>query len=330
MQMVDPLGDFGTGLFPVISGDARRDKMRLFEERTADRSAASGGPVEGLVLGSSRSFKIDPSELQRQTGLRFFNFAVEVARAEDDLAIYRWVRSHGVLPKILIVGLDVEGLHDDDQIQDRLRRNWALRQQIPEISPPPATPLAKLAESAALRKSLFTIGYAKEMLLSVRLALVPTPRAVSFEADGTSKTATVDAQIQAGTYPLADQLRTCLPTYLGIYRSMHGLSAQREATLRELVREATGDGVDVRVWITGVHPDAIPYFSQRSEYPAFVDATWAYLGQLRSEYGIHAYNFSDPAAYGAIRDGFHDCAHVDSRNGALIARTIAQDIGRGR
>src|ERR1035438_3833214 len=81
--LIDPRRDFGTGIFPVISLDSRRDKMKRFEEYNRRKA------VDGIVLGSSRSMKLACGELDAKTGLRWFNFSVDSARAEDYLAIYR-------------------------------------------------------------------------------------------------------------------------------------------------------------------------------------------------------------------------------------------------
>src|SRR5438128_1064149 len=95
VRVVDPRGEFRTGLFPRVTADARRDKMELFL-RLQHRM-----PIEGLVLGSSRSMKLRPSTLKKETGLSFFNYSVEGAKAEDYLAIFRWAVSTGATFKWL-------------------------------------------------------------------------------------------------------------------------------------------------------------------------------------------------------------------------------------
>ena len=57
--------------------------------------------------------------MQAATGFRAFDFAVEGARAEDYLVLYRWVRARGIRPRVVVIGLDVEALHDDDRPEPR-------------------------------------------------------------------------------------------------------------------------------------------------------------------------------------------------------------------
>src|SRR5687768_13190122 len=92
---VDPRADFATGLVPPAILDSRAVKQRLFLDY------ARSVPVEGLVLGSSRAMKLRPDELGGLLGARFFNFSVDSARAEDYLAVYRWVRGTGASLRFL-------------------------------------------------------------------------------------------------------------------------------------------------------------------------------------------------------------------------------------
>ena len=119
-RIVDPRDDFGTGWFPVIIRDSRIEKMRLFSANPESSA------IQGLVLGSSRAMKLSPAVLQAHTGLKFFNFAVDSGRAEDDLAIPRWVRQQGARPALLVIGLDLEALHNDDVSDEELLKNREL------------------------------------------------------------------------------------------------------------------------------------------------------------------------------------------------------------
>ena len=122
--VVDPRGDFGTGMFPCVALDSRRDKMRLFEDYNRR------GAVHGIVLGSSRSMLLSCSKLGANSKLRWFNFSVDSARTEDYLAIYRWVRNRDSRLGRLIIGLDVEALHDHCEMDSRLKANSGLMRSL--------------------------------------------------------------------------------------------------------------------------------------------------------------------------------------------------------
>jgi len=85
--LVDPRGIFGLGLARPVTWNTREAKVELFEKFNRER------PVEGLILGSSRTMKIAPGECEARLGKRFFNFCVARAMTEDYLSIYRWARA---------------------------------------------------------------------------------------------------------------------------------------------------------------------------------------------------------------------------------------------
>ena len=124
VRVVDARAKFGDPLkpwlFPTVVINSRTEKMRLFQ------TCRQAGEITGLVLGSSRAMKLRPADLDRDTGLRFFNFAVDSACAEDYLAIYRWAVAQGARPKLLVLGLDIEALHDNDPLDGRLEQNGPL------------------------------------------------------------------------------------------------------------------------------------------------------------------------------------------------------------
>jgi hypothetical protein len=89
ITFINPHREFYGERFPEITPNSRGRKLKLFETYNAQ------APVTGLVLGSSRTMKIDPSYLDRWTGERFFNFGVLAGGTDDDLAIYHFVKRKG-------------------------------------------------------------------------------------------------------------------------------------------------------------------------------------------------------------------------------------------
>src|SRR3989442_7710054 len=75
-RLVDPRDDFGTGVFPVVVSDARREKLEQFVTYNRER------PVEGIVLGSSRSMKLGPRSLEAGLRPRLLQPSVHSCRGE--------------------------------------------------------------------------------------------------------------------------------------------------------------------------------------------------------------------------------------------------------
>jgi hypothetical protein len=328
MRWVDPRGEFGGGRFPVVELDARAEKMRLFR---AFREATAPA---GLILGSSRSMKLRPRALAEAAGAPFFNFAVDNARAEDYLAIYRWVRQQGVAVRYLVIGLDVEALHDDDRPDPGLVRNGELVQALlrPGLPVPGASlgvTRPGLVRRLKQEKATFRIEYVEDAARALRLfwrpAERPTPL-MEFERDGYLRYRRWEVQRAAGTFRFDEDMERCLAKYLGRFDHMRRLSESRRAYLREVVEEAHGDGARVLVWITALHRQTEQYLEQRTAYAALLQDTRAYQEAIAREDGVVPYDFSRPPGEPGGGSGWYDCAHIDEAVADRVARSLGQGL----
>ena len=307
--------------------DSRRDKMRLFKNHV------SSGGVGGLILGSSRSMKLDPKQLESRLGVRFFNFSVDSARAEDLLAIYRWVRRQGVTPRYLVLGLDVEALHDDDQADHRLQDNAELLAGLRGRAGA-AGVLDRVAAVAAKYKDLFTVAYVADAARSVARCLWPSRHAgaaTEFDPDGYLRYVKLERERAAGTFDLDRQISDSLEGYVLRFRGMHDLSPRRRQDLEQLIHEAKADGVVVKVWITALHPRTALYLGERTAYAELLSRTRALLARLRDTWAIDAYDYSAPERFAGSLTAWYDGGHIDEKNAELVAAGLAapsRDAGR--
>jgi len=322
VRLVDPHGDFGTGLFPVVNLDARAEKMRLFRAYAAGPAAP-----EGLILGSSRAMKLSPVSLEAETGRRFFNFAVDMARAEDYLAIYRWVRAQGTAIRYLVIGLDVEALHSDDRPDPGLQRNDALMRALgPTDLPAPGLRRPHgFVRPIKEYKATFTSQYTGDLLRSVRFFLRPQSRPLplmEFEPDGYLRYRRWESERAAGTFRFDRDMERCLTKSLTRLDEMTGLSRRRRGYLRDLVDEARRDGVRVVLWITSLHPLTERYLEAHTSYASLLEATREYEQRLARDEGVATYDFSRPANYDGSDTGFYDCDHIDESNASRVVAAL--------
>lgn len=310
IETVDPRGDFGRRPTTGVVLDAQAEKTKSFDAFVA------GGPVEGLILGSSRSMKIDPKVLGEATGRRFFNFAIEGARAEDLLALYRWVRARGLHPRTVVIGLDVEALHNDDRSE--------MRQPLPGQAPAePDSPVKAARRWLAREKKAFGASYLGDALRAV-LFLPWTSRLpfYAFGPDGYLRYPQLEARRERGTFDLDRRVGDCLPVYLERFQGMTGLSPKRRAALEELAREARADGARVVIWLTTLHPRAVEYLERRTRYARLVEDTRAYLRSLAVEPDVRVLDLSEASRYGGTPTGWYDCGHIDEDNAARVTARL--------
>jgi hypothetical protein len=323
-MIVDPRGIFGTKRFPDLVMDARAEKMASFARYSMKHK------VDGLILGSSRSMMLSPQALSSATGCTFFNFSVDSARAEDYLAIYNWVCRAASPPRVLIIGLDVEALHNAEAYDDRLRDNVQLIQAL-EGGKKGRVPLSMRAESEWKKlKSIYSTQYIRDMVRSVRLRFEgPSYLPVSsFDEDGYLRNPLWDDQRQRGTYDFQGFVNVSKKEYEERFARMTGLSAERERALERLVAGARADGVQIEIWVTALHPEVARHLASCTSYPARLQETLGLLESLRSKYGVRIFDFSAPASFSGIASGWYDGGHIDAANADRVARLLADDIDK--
>jgi hypothetical protein len=313
-QIVDPRGEFQTGKFPQPLANARISKQSSF------RTYHSEAPVQGLILGSSRSMPLEPRVAEAVTGHRFFNFSVENAKAEDYLAIYRWVKSQGVQPKHLIIGLDVEALHSDDQLDERLTGSPELHRALLRKTGQPS-----VLESADTRLNqagtALTIQSAIAVSKGVALKVRPVRQADVVQADGHTDYPIYKEKKAEGSWDLERMIGAIIPTYVSQFKGMQGLSEERKRRLAELLAEAAQDGAAVDLWIPPLHSKTVdalkdtPYEQRKAE-------VFAYAQEIAAKYGARVYDFSRAANFGGSDTDFRDGAHMDHVNAEKVLRAI--------
>lgn len=313
--VVDPRGDFGTGQFPVITQDVRAIKMQRF---IADRQR---GNIDGLVLGSSRSMKLRPAELAAGSDLRFFNFAVDNARTEDYLAIYRWTRRQGAHPRLLIIGLDIEDLHDNNTPDRNLRWNDALNRELHHTPAPPI--LGETLARGKRVKSAFSVHYSAEIVrsLAARAHNADTTPFMDFEADGYLRYRRWEAEQSRGAFDYHAAVTGSVQEYQQRMMGMRALSSTRKDRVETLVREARADGVRVAIWLTPLHPRVRQRLSATTAYDALLADTQRWLGDLDRQ-GVMVIDCHDLSCLDKSPESWYDGAHVGEENARRLAKKL--------
>lgn len=114
---VDPTGVTGrsTKWLVAENSEVRSAKLDLYEGAIAD-----GAEPEVVLLGSSRTMKFDPADIERLTGQRAFNAAVSGGVPRDAWLFVRLMQERqGATFPHLVWGLDVDAFRDK-QLRDGL------------------------------------------------------------------------------------------------------------------------------------------------------------------------------------------------------------------
>jgi len=309
---VNPIRDFagGPASFPAVRSDYRSEKIALLDRYLKQ------GPVDGVILGSSRSMLLNGARMGTSApgagNPRFFNFGLASAKGEDFLAALRWTarRQGGHMPRYVIIGVDVESLRDAKAHGDSIHPLRHLATGDPALT----------EQFRTLVSRTVTWSYARDTLFSIYLKLVPRKPAVEFREDGTMRYAARDAARDAGTFSLEASMAGCMADCRTKIESTTQLSKAQVDYLRQTVHEARDGGAEVAIWLTGPHPRTAAHMSQGTAYAELVRQS---LDTIRGiDPKARVFDFHDPSAYGGDIAAWYDCNHFDDTHARRIEHAL--------
>jgi hypothetical protein len=301
--VIDPRQEGSLHLVPASLLDDRTPKTNLFKEFT------SNGPVEGLVLGSSRTLAISPRLLSQLTGLRYFNFAISGASISDVAKVYESVLQNGSHPKNIIVGLDINALLGRRKVEER------------QIAVAKGAVVAGVTQLLLDVRKSFSVDFAHDMILSLALAahLIKPASVNVFDAAGTS--------LPHGTgFPSEEDYRrsvsTCAATLHAQFARYDMVSELRFAELDALLGRASADGAKVDIFITPVNPAAQQQLTEGTLYEVLRKDVMLRLSRETGKVHFTIHDFADLSFLQGGAAGWADCVHVTGQNGNGIVRAM--------
>lgn len=314
LTVVNPRRYFGSiSVFPQVFTNSRRVKVETFLRFQRE------APVTGLILGSSRSMLLAPAEFDRRTGLRFYNGGVFAGTAEDFLSVYRFVRSQGQHPQVVVLGLDPAAILQGTPSEE-LAANFALAST---LDPRPRGRFAWCWHQAKLYKRMLRMQSLVEIADSIRLWRNPPEERNHFFANGQLREQTTEKAIQAGHYDFRLENDRSRQRMLESLRNSKGLSARRTQMVERLIEEAQGDRARVIIWMPPVHP------ALRQSLAALPEARTAdalardFTLNLAQRYPVQVIDLTDPDAFGGDPDRWYDAIHTSPQDADKIARQLA-------
>lgn len=294
---VNPYGQYSTDLIAPIVQDSRGEKLALFDKWN--------DPPEGLILGSSRALKFEPSYLQQKTNLKFFNFAVNHGRPEDFLAILRLYRQkfHS-LPKMIVVGVDTASLNDVVPEDARLNATPRLFEHVPDVCnwDEQLNHYFRLLSFQQLSASM------KSVAKRIRRANQKSAPEY-FEPDGLIRYAVREAEMANGTYDFEAALRYNEREFTSIFGAFSDLSDKRLAYIDEAIRLCSENDCKVFVFSTVSHPRLRSTLGAKTKFVTIENRAIGQLREISNKYNATFYDFSsvdnfrgDPAQF---VDGIH-------------------------
>jgi hypothetical protein len=297
-----------------------------------------------LVLGSSRSMKLDPEQIERVTGgATAFNGGVSGGTSQDMYLYARyadqlWGGGVGTPDEFphLVIGVvnDVLRYTGTAALDPRLRR-YLPRSERDRDPLEVAEQLLQLttveAAARATRRVVARDGFGALLdptggATEIDAALATTgrqkgnqrenltPRGMQLFDPGANYSRPLSDRVEQQMTTFVERAYDADPAYTGV--DPRGLEL-----LRQTIELANEHGDVPTLWVTPYHPDALEYlpeaYAERDR--AFRDA----IAELQADADLefHFIDFDDLDSFGGSPDDFHDGIHMSEEN---TARVIAQ------
>jgi hypothetical protein len=321
--LADPYGYAGSGLFATAILSDRPIKACL-EQRLPHAPSL-------VVLGSSRAEKVQPSYLQRRTGLSGFNAAVSSATPDDAWAFANLLhdRSSGGVQRVVWF-LDIEsmrahpidpGLLDTPALARYLTRSTAIRSRLRSV-------WSFVSWSTALDswKSIDATLFRSAQAVSSRTCTIHTNGVTEYAPDGYRRFDFHDVAVRRGM-PLARSIAISLAEYRRIYRGDTRLSVSAKHRFEQTVAAMNQWHTRPIIVLTPVHPAfarAIGPLGWTLRHRQLL----SYLRSLQPRLQFDLLDASNIRSFGGTSRAFYDGVHMKVANVQRLLDWIIKRAGR--
>lgn len=302
--LVNPFGPYASRLFEPIVLSSRQKKLDLFERL---RSAPAI-----VLLGSSRSFTMEPAYIEARASRTAFNASVQGGEARDYLAFGRYLAARRSFPELFIVGLGVEqGLFRSAPVEPRdpwgkyLGREESLGSRLVQTY-----------------KGLFTIEELRASLRVLARELWGGPPAPYYRFDPDGLTHYYGPQ-----QPLPQAVDEALA---GSWRpSVFAPETLREepvAEMQQFLELSRQRGTRVIVYLPPYQPRALDRYLKESHFGSLRAQLLGQLATWTKQYPVRFHDFTDVSGFGGNADMFYDASHPREDACRLMVDAMLADL----
>lgn len=306
--VVNPLGKYDSNKFPALVWTGRTDKATILKETDANPDV--------LVLGSSRSMKINPNFINKKTGMHAFNAGVNSAQAEDYYTMLRYsLETLKEKPKYVILGIDVEAFHNKAPIDDRLLFNRSLAKYLEKEDRISYTDRLVSLLSYEETASAFTSLY-------YAISDYPEP-STYYDADGFLHYTNKKGKITEGNYD--SKIEDYIKNYRERFTGYTHVGKKRKAYFQKFLDLAESENIEVIAFITTLHDDLIQDLQKTRNYTKIKQELTAYLNDMEQSYTHFSYeDFDQVEKYEGSLTAFYDGAHINEKNANRLTEKLLQ------
>ena len=315
--LADPYDVVGVRMIPPLVRSDRLVKTTLLAERDP--------APQILVMGSSRTLKLDPGHIQQLTGMTALNLGVGSCRAEGPLLMTTYALKIDRAPEVIILGIDLEAFHDKLPVDQRWNRVPEARGVIQELNEDRYKILFNtLAELLSYDMALDSIRSVRRH----RSANKPLQR-TTYRDDGVIEYPLWQSWRDAGTFNLDAMLNDSRREYRGRFRGYESPAPWRQGYFQQFLQLCQDNDIAVVGFITPLHPRVVADLRVQADYDRLKEELWSFLAPLQERYPFDLHDLSDVATFGGTEENFWDGAHVDEINAnRLLSYLATHSAGR--
>ncbi|MCA9713499.1 MAG: hypothetical protein KC468_02265 [Myxococcales bacterium] len=299
--VVNPTGVFPYELLRPLVNPVRARKVRILARQ-------QGVHFDNVVLGSSRTMKLEPAAVSRWLGGETFNAGVNSGRPEDYFVLLSYMLDQGYRPQRVVLGVDVEAFHNSAPVDSRLLGVAPLAGRLRWQDRAPAW-AEGLKESLSAR----TFGHS---LRAIRYTLTeyPPAREGTITDHGFEIVRSRDRQIKRGTYDLQAKIDADRGKYLDRFAGYTGVSAWRVGYFERFLELCAAHRITLYVYITPLHPELVALLRAERDYDARHAEVLALLRAYSDSHGFVFKDMSELSMWGGDPANFYDGAHMRVEN----------------
>lgn len=308
--VVDPYDTLGTGVFPTVIPEDSSTKLELLNKLPA--------PPQAVVLGSSRAMRIEPSYIQKQTGLRSFNAAVRSGTPLDAWAFANYIhdRFPGASPRYLWM-LDLNAFqYQAPAFHDNLFHTPALARYFPSAD--------RNSLSLSDLWTMLSWQTTTDSVRAVRAEIEGTPPLVKPDRRAPGEF-TPDGGRTSGDFgtpgkTLAVRIRYTASQNKRDYSSPT-FSPQPTQYFERTLASMNRWGIHPVLVLTPVHPTLLKIIGPlgwNSRHQQVLD----YLAKLQARYRFTVIDMTQISSFGGDPNDFYDGSHMKVKNLRLMIDAI--------
>jgi hypothetical protein len=307
--VINPFGLYPPHFFEPLVLTTRDLKMQLYVTYSL--------PPQALIMGSSRSFQVDPDQIEHLWGYTAFNASVTGGKLRDYLAFLRYVDDVGKLPDLLIINVAPEVFrwyNDDRSTSDPDSRLWNYVDA--------QDPLFSLKDNLYRMVRLLSKDQLESSLHIVLLKILNQSDPPRYVTSLNGLTRSPDKHLSSADLIPEKVFNSINSLYFGNTFTEYQPDRYRLDIFQQILEIAKQHHMLVIGYMPPYHPAMRDVLEARTTFPSYLNFVTSQLDNFEKEYPFQYMNFIDSQEFENGNSFFPDLIHPNERASAIMMQEL--------